>query len=330
LRTLSVFCPNELDATSFYRGMGPMGLLKKQMGDIIINLMRDVNWSYLSMVDMVFLQRPCLPAHLTIVKYAKRLGIPVWVDFDDALFHVPNWNPFHSVYSQPDRMKATAEIIATADVVSVSTPHLAGLYQELNKNIVVIPNAFNDEFFKYEPPSPEKKKLICWRGSQTHREDLNIASEAVTDLAVKYPEVTWMFIGDNPWFTSYMPDKSAIVVPALDPIEYFEFIKKTAPTIQIAPLVDNDFNRAKSNIAWLEATYSGAVTLAPNWGEWYRPGITNYTDRADFKVKLEGLICGANFNSLQAASWLYIKNELMLSNVNQKRIDIINQYLPGK
>jgi hypothetical protein len=40
------------------------------------------------------------------------------------------------------------------------------------------------------------------------------------------------------------------------------------PHFVVVPLQDNPFNRAKSNIAELEAQAAGAIAIVPDWEEW--------------------------------------------------------------
>ena len=56
--------------------------------------------------------------------------------------------------------------------------------------------------------------------------------------------------------------------------------------LAVVPLKDNLFNHAKSNLAWIEATCAGAMTLAPDWPEWRRPGVSNYESPLNFKKLL--------------------------------------------
>jgi hypothetical protein len=48
----------------------------------------------------------------------------------------------------------------------------------------------------------------------------------------------------------------------------------------------NQFNLCKSHIAWLEATFAGAVTIAPNWPEFNRLGVVRYNDEAEFETSV--------------------------------------------
>jgi hypothetical protein len=59
----------------------------------------------------------------------------------------------------------------------------------------------------------------------------------------------------------------------------------------MVPLHVSDFNRAKSNIGWIEAVHAGAITVAPDFQEWRRPGVINYackprTDLPSFQTAM--------------------------------------------
>ena len=48
-------------------------------------------------------------------------------------------------------------------------------------------------------------------------------------------------------------------------IKYYpEFMSHFNPDISLAPVIDHDFNRAKSAIKWMEGTLMGAATIASN------------------------------------------------------------------
>lgn len=331
--SVMIFCPDEGDATSFYRGMGPLSLLKKMRGDFSVMMNPPhVNWVNLSLVDLVFFQRPSTHYHFEIIRSVKKMGVPLWIDFDDAEFHVPKGSPNFSAFNAPDRLQVMAEIVRAGDVVSVSTPFLKNLLAPLNSNIQVIPNAWNDLLFPMHSTPKNMHPVVCWRGGASHREDLNLVAEGIIELSRKYPQIKWIFLGENPWFTSFMDESTRLHVPQLEIISYFRHLPELKPDVLIVPLVDNTFNRAKSNIAWLEATLAGAVSLGPTWSEeWQRPGMTTYADSASFEVKLEELISTkSNSSNLHSQSVRHIQENLRLSQVNQLRSKIMDTYFNRK
>lgn len=329
LTRLAMVIPVKTDATSLYRAIGPFSLLQKQTEGLMLAEIETLNWASLSMVDAVFMQRPWTEQHLQIAEIVKRQRIPLWVDYDDDLFCVPRWNPVYDSYMGESRQKALARIIAMADVVTVSTDQIKTNFAPLNQNIITIPNAWNDHLFPHVPrTTKERKKLITWRGSHTHRNDLQSVENAIVSLAQEHPDVTWNFIGENPWFTSRMPGNSAHITPAMDPLDYWAMLRNIEPSIHIVPLEDCMFNRCKSNIAWQEATMAGAVTLAPDFPEFIRPGVINYSDEGDFRWKLKSLMNGElDFESLHAQSLACIRDTLSLSQVNELRFKVLNSAL---
>lgn len=111
----------------------------------------------------------------------------------------------------------------------------------------------------------------------------------------------------------------------MDIIDYFRNIKTLRPSIQIVPLENIMFNYNKSNIAWIEGTYAGAVTIAPNLPEFNKPGVLTYNSPKEFKSILEGCLKGDyDLRSLYDSSYIYIKENLLLSKVNNLRKEVIN------
>ena len=89
------------------------------------------------------------------------------------------------------------------------------------------------------------------------------------------------------------------------------------------PLIEDGMNRCKSNIAWIEATAAGAVTIAPDWVEWQKPGVLNYNGLDEFKSMLMRPLDDAP--ERWAASRDYIMENLTLNKVNEQRARIVRE-----
>ncbi len=315
---IAAICPSPLDATSLYRGLGPLGQLKRT-GEFQISLLPQYDWS------MLFLQRPFMNSHVVTIQLAKASCKPIWVDYDDDLFHVPTDNPSFKTYGRDKVQRDIALCVAMADVVTCATPRIAELLKPVAKEVRVIPNAFDDELFGVERSPHSKNKLILWRGSESHQRDLWHHGEAMISAAHERPDWKFCFAGYNPWFiTESMAPEQALVIPMMDPLEYFSFIRKVGPRILVVPLAPNDFNLAKSNIAWLEATFAGAVCVAPDIPEWRRPGIVNYRSQGDLKTALLRLTDKeVMLEKYVEESWKFITENLLLTNVNAARSTLV-------
>jgi len=320
-------------ACCFYRSLGPLSKLQKLNPNISIEHMQVVSWYTMTDADILFFERPQDKSYLEAIELAKDYNIPVWIDFDDNLFDLPDYNPGYSHYNKKNIREIVANCIKLADVVTVSTQAVKDAYEYLNPNIIVIENALNDYNFPLKKVQ-QKFKTISWRGSNTHRRDLLSCSQGIFNIAEKYiKDWAWVFIGGKVngdlW---YITDgvKNHFNMKESDIITYHKYIKDLAPTIQIVPLVNNEFNKGKSNIAWIEGTWSGAATVAPNLPEFEKPGVINYNTEKDgsFEYTLEKLIKSTSFRDQKYnESFEYIHDNLLLSKINNKRLEVIKELL---
>lgn len=329
MKNIMMVIPTMTDATSLYRGVGPMAHLKKKRPDINLTFVSEVNWAVLRMTDVVFMQRPFNDDHMTIARMAKDQHIPLWIDYDDDLFSVPSDNPTHKMYSQERIKKNVATIIAMADHVTVSTDFLKRKITSLNKNITVVKNALDSDMFRRtEEQKKSRNKLAMWRGSNTHMRDLMTVAGEICESMDSHPSWTFHFQGYNPWFITEGA-KNAVVGAAVDIVQYFQLMQKIRPSIMMVPLADSDFNRSKSNIAWLEGAFAGSVTIAPEFDEWKVPGCFTYKEPHDFaRVFKEVAMLGDDvLNQQSEMAWEYVQDCLTLDTVNKGRSDVLNSLL---
>lgn len=308
-------------ACSYYRSIGAFSKIKSSTFEIL----EKGNWVNYSSIDILYLERPVLPSFIEGMKMAKSFNIPVWIDFDDDLFTVPKYNPAHSFYSKQETLDCIMTACRMADVITVTSPKLQKVYSKYNKNVIVIPNAWNDINFPFDMNAFSNKKIVNWRGSATHRNDLLEYKDSILKAVNLKKDWQWSWIGKEHWMISdFIDDKQKITLDEMDIIQFFNVMKQLNPAIQIVPLKINEFNEAKSNIAWLEASYAGAVTIAPPMEQWDRPGIIRYQDMDHIYDEIADTMGN---DKKRKAMWKdsieFIESELSLSKVNQKRIDII-------
>ena len=320
--------PVTIDSCSFYRtgGIAPELSQRIKMKIDVTSWDRErFHWQNLLQYNLIMMQRPYTESALSMGKYAKEeLGIPLWIDYDDLLLNVPVSNQSY------DTMKAARGVIekitALADVVTVTTQELKIELLKFNKSVQIIPNAHNDYIFRKREVLSERQKIVAWRGSATHFEDIMIMAESLIRIISKYPDWSFPFLGFNPWFLG--KHKNLIPIPAQDPILYFRNIVKLAPYVFHVPLVDSLFNRCKSNIAAIEATYSGSLCIAPDWTHWKMPGILNYKDEKSYADLMEAVIGGEiNVKKNADLAWQYITDNLLLSKVNNVRAEFVKSLL---
>jgi len=318
------------DATAWYRSSGIIPDLSKRMGiDFHAFQGRQFTWAQLMSYEIIFFQRPMTEDHLKLAEYVKDLGIKVWVDYDDNLFALPYEARAFLEYN--NKVKQTmAKLLMIADHVTVSTGELKRFFSEelkITSPITVVPNALDLDVLPCRPVDSfnADSKVMVWRGSETHWFDVECFSTSLYE-AMKDSTDVWHFMGWVPASLMYTDVQDKIRPhKGEDILIYNGNLKKIKPRVMHVPLVDNQLNRAKSNIAWIEATCAGAVTIAPNWPEWQKPGVICYDTPEDYTKLLKG--GGLDYAKCWRDSMDYINKNLLLSKVNEKRVEIINGLL---
>lgn len=327
MRILGVCLPNSLDTVSYYRGLGPLGTMAKG-SDIIIHQVESFNWASLRQLSCLFMQRPYNNNHMDIFEEAKINNVPVWVDYDDLLTEMPMSNPAWFQYEKTNVKKNIEKIIEYADVVTVSTRFLGGKFIHLNKNIVVLPNACDLKMFPYrEKDAGERAKAFYWRGSNTHHKDVWSYADEIVASAEEFSEWKYHFLADNLWFlTERMKDDQCYVMEAQKIESYYAHIWRIAPSACMVPLHECSFNRSKSNIAYIEAAFAGAVTIAPDWEEWRNPGTLVYNDKKSFYEAIRAVGKGqVDVKKMGQQAWEYVSESLSLEKINVKRRQVFER-----
>lgn len=316
-------CPDKNDPTAFYRASGISRDLEKKTGWSIVTFQWGevaITWQVLSNFDLVMLQRPFTKAAADICIYAQRMNKPVWVDFDDNLFALNPENKAFQTYTDPGVQEAVKQCLEQADVVSVPTEYLRQCYIKFNKNIWVIPNAFNDSLFVRGEMKKRENKVI-WRGPESHIYDMMSFGPEINALTANFADWDFLFMGYYPWFLSATKNKG--FVPGLEIIGYMHKLKELAPSVGHILLHDNVFNRCRSNVGYIEMSYAGAACVVPAW--WSLPGALTYTDQSSYLEAMRTALAGeVDIEVMNREAWEYIMDVQRLSKVNVQRIELIN------
>jgi hypothetical protein len=317
---------------SFYRSSLPLSSLRRQVGDLQIETRPErgapLGWSTLSAFDILFFSNPRSPRAREIIQMARTLGVKVWIDYDDLYLDLPKENPHYSTFRANHAAHHAVACLLLGDVVTVSTGYLREAYGRYHSAIRVVPNAFPLELLAEPALGPIRRgvhNFVSWRGAEQHRRNLREFAEPLTAVA-RSVENRWAFkfFGCNPE-----------CFDGLFPYTHYEFdemiralyrMKSFGSKVHIVTMYDGPYNRAKSNIAWIEATVSGSVVLAPDWEEWQRPGILNYGNKEDFRRKLQELLDGDyDIERHFEESRDYLLAHLSLTGVNRQRMAVLQQ-----
>lgn len=226
--------------------------------------------------DLVVMQRffP-VSAQIKLMELIRASGKPVVLDIDDLITDLPSDNPHHA-YAEGVK-PALLEALAQADAVVCSSEVLKEHLSAYAQDIVVLPNAVDTELFHAPVPTPRPVVTLGLLGSQTHATDFALLEPVLDALLAKYGErLRIVFMGMVP---ERWQGHAAISGHAFEPdyAAYASKLKALGIDIALVPLADNAFNRAKSNIKWLEYSacgIAGVYSDLPPYNSCIRNGET--------------------------------------------------------
>lgn len=309
------FSPMEWDNTAFYRSSGVLPYLDCPEYEVVNgSSILDWNWSTFVSVDLFFCHRPCTQQHLDMMMLAKDMGVSVVIDFDDNLFAVTQDNPTHQFYQ--DMRLNILKSLRISDEIWVTTEAVKVAYEKFKPGgVVVIPNSHNDYLLKNKRPFNPHTKHVMWRGGQTHEADVYSVADELIKVVNEHKDWTFNFFGHAFTYLEQRCQQNYIRTPMMTTMQYFKALEDYNPNIFICPLVDNEFNRGKSNIAWIEATYGGAAFFGnkalPEFNNEWIGDINNFLS--------EQLSHWNDLKYMNDRSWQLITDTLLLSKVNQLR-----------
>lgn len=235
----------------------------------------------------------------TLTGIRECYGLPVVAEMDDNILSCPTYNPA-SGYFNPDSeiRKCAVTQLRESDAIIVSTPHLAEVYNEFNEYVYQVPNCIDFEMWNRAQRHKNKGKItIGWAGGATHDADLAIIEPVMKHILAKYPNVEFCFVHGGNKYAGMKGVRCTTDYARID--KYPKYLAKQGFDIGIAPLVDNAFNRGKSNLRWLEYSALGIPTVASNVGH-FAQTIHDGSDGMlcdnpeDFINALESLITDAS------------------------------------
>jgi hypothetical protein len=232
-------------------------------------------------VKAIRVQRQATPHQLQFIKFLKGIqkdiGFKLIYEVDDVIFRedIPDYNKFKTAFVADEIRQSAIEIINLCDEMTVTCDYMRDLYRErTGKNeITVIPNYvprfwmgnyFSEAKVSRNYDKHKKKPRILYAGSGAHfdvenrvgqKDDFEHVLKAVIDSRKKYQ---WVFIGAFPLaLRPYIQNGDIEFHPWQKLYDYPKKISDLEIQMSVAPLQDNSFNKAKSDLKYIEACCYG-------------------------------------------------------------------------
>jgi glycosyltransferase involved in cell wall biosynthesis len=191
-------------------------------------------------------------------------------DTDDDVLDYPEWTGFARAAARERDL--ILQILGLADLVSVATPVLAQrLAPHTRAQVRVIRNALDPSW--YEPvegipaadaasagPDESGQVRVVYHGVPVRLRDYELARPGVDGVARELPGLrrVWLGAAEEPRIVAAMDE----VRPWVEGLpEFAAALVAARPDIGLAPVRDEPFNRAKSELHWIEYSMAGAASI---------------------------------------------------------------------
>ena len=237
---------------------------------------------------------------------------PVYFDIDDLVFDTLYTDQLSYTQGLSEKEKGNydagvknyGKMLAACDGAITSTNQLKEELLKYKDSVLLNRNlasseliAVSSQFLKEDFGADDRIKIGYFSGSISHNENFELIKPAIKEVLDNYPFVELHIVGHLDIPQDMKQYTQRIVVH-----EYVDW--KALPQlisqvdINLAPLVDSVFNRAKSEIKWIEAALVKVPTIASHIGAFADMMIDGQTGLlakdSEWKEKLESLILSAD------------------------------------
>jgi len=258
---ISIFTRDDIRFPSPYiRLVQPLSFLKQRVSVSIdcgfINGEFVIDGEKWKSADLVIIARG-FPTGDTIdlVRQIKKSDKYLVYETDDAIPLIPE---HHQKPWYNEAAPYIFECARLADVVTVSTEPLAHVFEAHNETVSIIENQLDPRL--WTPQLLDNRSRTDGRtrigivGSRHHDKDFEVLHNVVRATSRKDDAVLWVAYGDGArnLVRELPPEKCQYVAPNYNYQAHPERLASLGLDIGLCPLFDDDFNRCKSDIKYLE------------------------------------------------------------------------------
>ena len=220
--------------------------------------------------------------------------------------------------------------------IQTSTEYLADYFKQFNPNVKVFDNQLKNIAPLRDFKNQQKFPVRIFFGALNRDEEFMDLLPILNKIAQKYGDkVEFKMIANKELF-ELLETKNKILVgdPKVYNAQFIDYDKYLGTLresdIALLPLLDNEFNRAKSDLKFIESAACGAAVLASPvvYSKTIKENVNGliFRDKKEFAQKLQLLIDKQEKRyDIATAAYSYVKNNRMLSQHYEERIDWYNE-----
>ncbi len=236
--------------------------------------------------NVIRIQRQVTPQQLEYIKFLKeqqlKYNFRLIYELDDipVIEDIPEYNIARKEYNYKEVQDSFWKILNLVDEMTVTCHFMKQYFQNKGiKNVTVIPNfpakfwmgnMYNQSKINNDFDKNKQKPRILYCGSNAHydlsgrglKDDVYHIIDNIIDTINEYQ---WVFLGGYPKkLKPYIESKKIEYHPWVKLTDYPYAIYNLNIQAAIAPLANNNFNKAKSDLKWYEMCAYGIPCICQN------------------------------------------------------------------
>lgn len=221
----------------------------------------EAEWADVAILEMVLEKK--------VIDLFHQNGCAVIYEIDDLIEKVTKLHPSYHKLTKATTIWRTYNCIRKSDALFASTLPIYKQYGRLKrkKDKYLFPNYLDLSFWERPYHRNESDEIrLGWAGSWAHKDDLLFISPVIARLCAKYPKLKFIYVGmggthTTDSFQKYIwgddvfkevPPEQREYHESVEPEMWPDKLANLRLDIGIAPVMDNKFSRAKSNIKFQE------------------------------------------------------------------------------
>lgn len=255
--------------------------------------------------DVMVIQRAMDHRQTQCIPLYQKQGIKVIIEVDDDFDTISSRNvayrgshPKFSPWSNREWLKESTKL---ADLVIVTTPHLADRYGGHGR-VKIVPNFVPEAHLAVSPTYDWEGLRVGWMGQiGTHPDDLQVMRGALAEVLRRYDAHFFVVGGPNGVSRAASVAESRLVTVPYAPIDQYA-AEMAHMDVGIVPLADTPFNQGKSALKGLEYAAIGLPYVASRtlpYAFAWQEGLKGYlaSKPADWKFHLSKLLGDADLRA---------------------------------
>ena len=278
-------------------------------------------------------QRMSLPSFANGVQFFEQLKAFGYLYISEMDDHPNHW--------QESYEKTGHITFVGSHAIQTSTKYLAEYLRQFNPNVKVFANHLK----KIQPPrnfdrefQQKNKPVTIFFGALNRDEDFAEILPVINNVATFYgKKIMLKVIARQELFNSIRTENKILLGNPNNydgqyiPYDQYEEALRTSD-IALLPLLDNEFNRSKSDLKFIECASGGVAVLASPvvYSEVIHDGETGliYRDLKEFEQKLKLLIFNrTKRREIAESAYNYVKHNRLMSQHYEERIDWYRELL---